>query len=61
MPSLSIAKNTTLNGIFTTKSQSLNMTLRSRYVKINNIKINNIECRNRSNSRFSMLRLNWMR
>lgn len=58
MPSLSIAKNTTVNGIFTTKSQSLNMTLRSRYVKINNIKINNIECRNRSNPFFSMLRLN---
>ena len=58
MPSLSIAKNTTLNGIFTTKSQSLNMTLRSRYVKINNIKINDIECKNRSNPMFSILRLN---
>ena len=58
MPSLSIAKNTTLNGIFTTKSQSLNMTLRSRYVKINNIKINNIECKNRSNRLLSSLRLN---
>ena len=58
MPSLSLAKNTTLNGIFTTKSHSLNMTLRSRYVKINGIRINDIECKNRSNSRFSVLRLN---
>ena len=58
MPSLSLAKNTTLNGIFTTKSHSLNLTLRSRYVKINNIKINNIECKNRSNSMLSVLRLN---
>ena len=58
MPSLSIAKNTTLNGTFTTKSQQLNMTLRSKCVKVNTIKINNLECKTRSNRLFSTLRLN---
>ena len=58
MPSLTLAKNTTVNGTFTTKSHSLNLTLRSKYIKINNIKINNIECKNRSFSQFSSLRLN---
>ena len=58
MPSVSIAKNTTLNGTFTSRSQSLNLTLRSKYINVNNIKINNIECKNRSNRWFSNLRLN---
>ncbi len=58
MPSITIAKNTTLNGTFTTKSKSMNMTLRSKYVKVNNIKINNIECKNRSNRMLASLRLN---
>ena len=58
MPSLTIAKNTTLNGTFTTKSRSMNLTLRSKNVKVNNIKINNIECKTRSNRLFSSLRLN---
>ena len=58
MPSLTLAKNTTINGIFTTKSQSLNVTLRSKYIKINNICINDIEIKNRSYRRFSNLKLN---
>ena len=57
MPSLSIAKNTTLNGTFTTKSKSLNLTLRSNYVKISNIRINNIECKSVSSPRRSVTRL----
>ena len=40
MPSLTIAKNTTLSGTFTSKSNSLNLTLRSNYVRLNNIKFN---------------------
>ena len=58
IPSVSIAKNTTLNGTFTTKTRSLNLTLRSKCVKINSIKIDNIECKTRSNRLFSSLRLN---
>ena len=57
MPSLSIAKNTTLSGTFTTKSKSLNLTLRSNYVNINNIKIKNIECKSVSSPRRSVTRL----
>ena len=58
MPSLSIAKNTTLNGTFTSKSKSLNLTLRSNYVKVNNIRINSIECKSLSTPRRSVTRLN---
>ena len=58
MPSLTIAKNTTLKGTFTTKSNSLNLTLRSDYVDINNIKIDNIECKSLSSPRRALTRLN---
>lgn len=58
MPAVSVAKNTTLNGTFTSKSHSLNMTMRSKYVKVNDIKINNIECKNQSGLRRSTLKLN---
>ena len=58
MPSITVAKNTSLNGTFTSRSQSLSMTLRSKYVNVGGIKINDIECKNRSNRMFSSLRLN---
>ena len=48
MPNLSIAKNTSLNGTFTSNSRMMSLTLRSKYVKINNIRINNIECKTTS-------------
>ena len=57
MPSLNIAKNTTLNGTFTTKSHSLNLTLRSNYVKVNNISLNALECKSLSSPRRSVTRL----
>lgn len=56
-PSVSIANNTTLNGTFTSKSQSLNLSLRSNYVNINDIKIKDINCRSYSSSRRSTTRL----
>ncbi len=58
MPSLTIAKNTTLNGTFTTKSNSLNLTLRSNSVKLNNIKFSQLECKSLSSPRRSVTRLN---
>ena len=57
IPSVSIAKNTTLNITFTERTRSLNMTLRSKYMKVNKIKINDIECRGISSSRRSSIRL----
>ncbi|MBR4392100.1 MAG: translocation/assembly module TamB domain-containing protein [Bacteroidales bacterium] len=57
VPNLSIAKNTSLNGTFTSRSHSLNLSVRSKYLKFNNIKINNIECRSLSSSRRSSTRL----
>jgi hypothetical protein len=57
MPSLNIAKNTTLNGTFTTKSHSLNMTLRSNSIKLNNIMFNTLECKSLSSPRRSVTRL----
>ena len=57
LPTISIAKNTYLNGTFTSRSQMLNLTLRSKYVNINKIKINNIECRSNSSRRRSSTRL----
>ncbi len=46
MPSLQIAKNTSLNGTFTSRSRLLNLTARSQYVNINNLSISNIEFKN---------------
>ena len=57
MPSLTIAKNTTLNGTFTTKSNSLNLTFRSNYVKFNGIRIDDIVCRTTSFPQRSVTRL----
>ena len=58
MPSLAIAKNTTLNGTFTSRSKSLNLTLRSSYVKFNNIKFNDLECKSISSPKLSVTRFN---
>ena len=57
-PSIDIACNTSLNGTFTSRSKSLNLTMRSKYVNINNIKINNIECKSLSSPRRCITRLN---
>ena len=46
MPSLQIAKNTSVNGTFTSRSRLLNLTARSQYVNINNLSISNIEFKN---------------
>ena len=58
MPSLSIAKNTTLSGTFTSRSRSLNLSLRSKYIKYNNVRIDYIHCRSFSSPRRSYTRLN---
>ena len=55
-PNISVANNTSLKGTFTSRSNSLNLTMRSKYVKINNIKINNIECKSLSSPRRSITR-----
>ncbi len=57
LPELKIANNTTLNGIFTSKSHQLNLTLRSPYIKYGNIAIDNVELRNSNGENSSMLRL----
>lgn len=57
IPSVNVANNTTLNGTFTTKSQSLNLSLRSNYVNISNIKIKDINCRSYSSPKRSTTRL----
>ena len=57
-PSITIANNTSLNGTFTSRAHSLSFTLRSKYMKVNNIKINNIECKSHSSPRWSLTRLN---
>ena len=43
MPSLRIAKNTTLNGTFTSRSNALNLTLRSKNVQVGALNISDIE------------------
>ncbi len=48
MPKLSISKNTTLNGTFTSKANLLNFTLRSKQVRFNGVTFNDIECKNHS-------------
>jgi hypothetical protein len=58
VPDLSIAKNTTLNGTFTSRSRLLNLTLRSKSIRFNNFRINNIECKSASTPRQLITRLN---
>ena len=59
MPSVNIAKNTTLNGTFTSRTNTLNMTLRSKNVQVGQLNFNDIELRNFNfaNSAFSSLKL----
>lgn len=57
-PDLYIAKNTTLTGTFTSKTPSLNCTLRSKAIRFNNIKINNVECKSFNSPNRIVTRLN---
>ena len=59
MPSVSIAKNTTLNGTFTSRSNLLNLTLRSKNVKVGDLDFNDLELKsfNVRNSAFTSLKL----
>ena len=59
MPSLSIAKNTSLNGTFTSSSNALSMTLRSKNIKVGDLNFNNLEVKsyNMMNSAVTTLSL----
>lgn len=57
MPKLSIANNTTVNGTFTSKSNLLNMTLRSPFIKYSGIAIDSVELRNLNGENSSILSL----
>ncbi|MBQ6772392.1 MAG: translocation/assembly module TamB domain-containing protein [Bacteroidales bacterium] len=59
MPSLRIAENTTVNGTFTSRSNQLNLTVRSQSVQIGNVNVNSLELRNfnTSNHAFGSLTL----
>jgi hypothetical protein len=46
MPSVKIAKNTSLSGTFTSRTNSLNLTLRSKSVQVGDVEINDIEVKN---------------
>ena len=46
MPSVKIAKNTSLSGTFTSRTNSLNLTLRSKSVQVGDVEINDIELKN---------------
>lgn len=59
VPALRIAQNTTLNGTFTTRSNRLNMTLRSKKVKYGKVVVDNFECKlftqhDKAGTRFSL-------
>ena len=59
MPSVSIAKNTSLNGTFTSRNNTLNLSLRSKNVRIGQLNFNDLELRNFnfSNSASTTLKL----
>ena len=59
MPSVSIAKNTMLNGTFTSRTNSLDLTLRSKNVQVGNLNFNNLELKsfNMMRSAFATLKL----
>ncbi len=46
MPSLQIAKNTTVSGTFTSRSRLLNLTARTKGVQIGNLAVNDVELKN---------------
>ena len=60
MPSVKIAKNTTLNGTFTSRTNSLNFTLRSNQVQVGQMNFNDLEIKNTNfrNVAFTSLKLN---
>ena len=60
MPSVKIAKNTTLNGTFTSRNNSLNLKLRSNQVQVGQIYLNDLEVSNESfpHVAFTSLKLN---
>ena len=53
MPNLKIAKNTTVNGTFTSRSRQLNLTARTKNIEIGQVYINNVEIRNFNNNEAS--------
>lgn len=56
LPQLKIAKNTTLNGTFTSRTNMLSMTLRSKSAKYNDIMIDNFEYKHYTTLRSSVAR-----
>ena len=46
MPSLEIAKNTSVNATYTSRSRQLNLTARSKSIKVGKVNINDLELRN---------------
>ena len=57
MPSVKIAKSTTLNGAYTSRNYSLGLSLRSKNIQVGEVNLNNIELRNSSMSQMSRMRL----
>ena len=53
MPNLKIAKNTSVNGTYTSRSRQLNLTARTKGVEIGNVSIDDVELRNFNNQEFS--------
>ena len=53
IPNLKIAKNTTVNGTFTSRSKQLNLTARTKGIEIGKVSIDNVEIRNFNNREFS--------
>ena len=59
MPSLGIAKNTSLSGTFTSRSNTLNLTLRSKKIQFGEVNFNGLELKNFTgrNTAFTSLKL----
>ena len=58
LPQLQLADNTTLNGTFTSKTNTLNLTLRSKEARFNDIVINNFEFKQLTYPRSAVARFN---
>ena len=63
MPTVSIAKNTSLNGTFTSRNNTLNLSLRSKNVKVGQLNFNDLELKtfNFAGSASTMLKLDEIR
>lgn len=57
MPNIKIANNTTLNGTFTSRTNALNLTLRSKNIQVGSIDFNNLEIKNMNFLRSAMTSL----